>query len=379
MHEKKIKICFVALNIYPLLSNAYPEETIGGAELQQAYIGKTLLQNGFLVSYIVQDYGQPDNENIDGLLIKKTYAPRAGIMGLRFFYPRLFKIWKALVAVDADIYYVRCASFHLGILAFFCRRYKKKFVFAGANDLDFVPDKLRIKLARDRWLYKYGLRRVHKIIVQTETQKKLLLKNFGREGLMIRNLSPQPPRKSGNDKERYILWVSTIRAIKNPLHFVRLAQKMPEEKFIMIGGEDEFQKALYETVVKKAGKIANLTFLGFQPLNKVENYFDACKVFVNTSEYEGFPNTFLQAWRRGIPVISYLDPDRLIVENGLGQIVDCEEKLPQALRKTIADGTRQSETIVDYYRTHHQEGIARQYVDLFGELAAKPVDPMPLN
>jgi hypothetical protein len=53
-------------------------EIIGGVELQQYFVGKGLREKGFGVSYVTRDYGQPDGENVDGLIILKTYEPTEG-------------------------------------------------------------------------------------------------------------------------------------------------------------------------------------------------------------------------------------------------------------------------------------------------------------
>ena len=48
-------------------------------------------------------------------------------------------------------------------------------------------------------------------------------------------------------------------------------------------------------------------------------FFQNVKIFVNTSTYEGFPNTFIEAWKNGIPVISLnVNPDDIITAYSLG-------------------------------------------------------------
>ncbi len=70
-------------------------------------------------------------------------------------------------------------------------------------------------------------------------------------------------------------------------------------------------------------------------LSKVEELFDTAHAFINTSFVEGFPNTFLQAWSRGLPVFSFVDPDDLISDYGLGSKVSSIEEMADVIRKKI--------------------------------------------
>jgi glycosyltransferase involved in cell wall biosynthesis len=359
-----MKICFVALNVYPCLAKKNDIWTIGGAEVQQIYIGRELRNKGYDVSFISLDYGQREEHIIEDFTISKSFKPEDGIFGIRFFYPRLVKIWKALRKANADIYYVRCASFLTGILALFCRIYKRKFIFAAGHDTDFIPHKYRFKTIRDRVLYEFGLRRADSIIVQSAFQKKMLKKNFRKNSIIIRNFDPNNGRLLHNIEKKYILWVSTIRTWKRPFKFIRLAKRFPEEKFVMIGGPDKIDEALFYQVKREAENFGNLQFMGFLPLEETEKYFDKCKVFINTSEYEGFPNTFLQAWRRGIPVISYVDPDNIIRENKLGFAVGSEEELKEALASLITNTSKVNDHIIKYFKKNHSSKSIEQYREL---------------
>lgn len=369
MIPNQMKLCFVALNIYPFLKPSITDEAIGGAELQQIMIGRGLQRFGYDIAYITKDYGQSENEVIDGLKIIKTFKENAGLPYVRFLFPRLYTLWKALLRADADVYYCRAAGFFPGILAIFCRLYKKKFIFAGASDTDFIPKKLLVPSMRDKLLYRYGLKRANKIIVQSYNQKKLLYANMGLHGTVIRNFLDLNPKTTHSLGPKIVLWVSTIRKLKRPLQFISLARAFPHERFVMIGGPDGFEKELYREVIQKCERLPNITFLGFQPLEKTEGYFDQCQVFINTSIHEGFPNTFLHAWCRGIPVISYVDPDNIIRENTLGIVVHEEKELSTALLRILDRDCMDSTSIQKYFNNKHSSSVIGEYCALLEEIS----------
>lgn len=369
-----MKICFVAPMMYPLLSKTCSWENIGGAQLQQLQIGKGLREKGLDVSYVVFDHGQPDMENIDGLTIHKSFSRDEGIRVIRFVYPRLYKIWKALLRADADVYYCRAAGFLLGVLALFCRIYKKQFIFGSAHDTDVIPEKLLVPNKRDKLLYLYGIRKATAIIVQSNHQKQLLWKNFRLKGTVIRNFLYDEIISFPSNDRKTILWVSTIYSWKRPLQFINLAKLFPDEHFVMIGGPYSSEPKLFELVTEQCSQLPNITFLGFQPLEDTERHFSQCKVFVNTSEYEGFPNTFLQAWRRGVPVITYVDPDGIVAANGLGTVVASEEALQEALQDLLKGRHPDPEAIMRYFRANHSNGVVDQYRDLLENIRTCPAE-----
>jgi glycosyltransferase involved in cell wall biosynthesis len=52
---------------------------------------------------------------------------------------------------------------------------------------------------------------------------------------------------------------------------------------------------------------------------------------------EGFSNTMLEAWAHGVPSVSAVDPDGVVVREGLGEVVDGLEGLDSAVRRMLAD------------------------------------------
>jgi glycosyltransferase involved in cell wall biosynthesis len=96
-------------------------------------------------------------------------------------------------------------------------------------------------------------------------------------------------------------------------------------------------ESFYAAVRAEALQIANVTFHGPVPYHQIGEFYERSRVFVGTSEIEGFPNTYLQAWSRGTPVVAFLDPEQLIVRHGMGRAVSSVSELCEAITTLSAD------------------------------------------
>lgn len=306
--EKKPHVCFVAPTTWPVLTGDTEIKVVGGAEVQQSMIMPALAKRGYKVSMISLDYGQPDRVEVQGITVYKAYKPDEGIPVLRFLHPRLTSLWSTLKRVDADVYYQRTAAINTAVMAEFCRRHGKKSIYAGASDVDFLPGEEDIRYARDRKIFEYGVRRVDRIITQNAAQRETLLKNYGRDSNVIQSCYlPKPGAKA--DRAGYVLWVASVRSSKRVELVLEIARRLPNYPFVVIGGPDPVRKDIeyFESMRAIAAKMPNVKMLGFMPFAETESCFNGARVFVNTSLYEGFPNTFVQAWARGIPSVGFVD------------------------------------------------------------------------
>jgi len=328
--ERKTRICFVGFDNYPVLNPEFGGEYVGGESVQQTFLAKGFEKRGYDVSMIVLDVGQPQRHVIENIKVFKTFKQSAGLPMIRFFIPRLTSIWSALRAANADVYYQSCAGMLTGVTAIFCKVHNRKFVFRLAHDSDCIPGEQLIKYWRDRKLYEYGLRTADFIAAQGVNQVALLKEHYGLPSDPINMVVELPDEQHSESKTIDILWVNNIREFKRPELVLELALKIPSRKFVMIGGPVVGCERLYDDIKDRANSIPNLYFAGPVPYHEVNDYFLKSKVFLNTSDSEGFPNSFLQAWVRSVPVVSFFDPDRIIHDKGIG-------RCPKNLREMESD------------------------------------------
>jgi len=321
-----MNICLVGLHNLSALVPQYKHHTVGGEPVQQSLLARALASRGHQVSMVVADYGQADGLQCDGIRTFKAYRPAAGVPVLRFIHPRWTGLWSALRRADADLYYTSCAGMEVGLIALFCRSFGRRLVFRCASDTDCDKSRLLIKYARDRWLYAYGLRRADAILVQSVSQAQVLARSYGLTGRVAGMLVEHPLPNPRRDID--VLWVSNIRQLKRPDRILDLAKQLPQVKFHMVGGALPDEPALYQEVKRAAAARRNVTFHGALSYWDTNDLYGRARLLVNTSDVEGFPNSYLQAWIRGVPVLTLIDPDGVIEREGLGAAARSPEQLP---------------------------------------------------
>jgi len=332
-----MKICFVGLDNLPVLAPEYRRHTIGGESVQQTLLGRALARRGHDVSMVVADYGQKDAAEWEAIRVFKAYRPDAGIPALRFIHPRWTGMWSALTRADADLYYTSCAGMHVGLVALFCRRFGKRFVFRTASDTDCDSSRLLVRFARDRWLYAYGLRRANAILVQSAWQAETLARCYGLVGRAAGMLVEKPLRAVARDID--VLWVSNIRREKRPDRVLELAERLPDVKIHMVGGPLPGEESLFLDISRRATAKDNVSFHGRLSYWDANEQYGRAKLLVNTSDVEGFPNSYLQAWIRGVPVVTLIDPDGVIEREGLGVAARSTAQISGALEHMLGDPT----------------------------------------
>jgi glycosyltransferase involved in cell wall biosynthesis len=332
------RICFVGLGNLSVLAPEYGRHGVGGAELQQTLLARALVAQGYDVSMVVADHGQPDGAAWEGIKTYKAYRPGAGLPVLRFIHPRWTGLWAAMKRARADIYYASCAGALIGQVALFARLNGAKVVFRVASNSDCDPQSLLIRYWRDKRLYRYGLRRADVVLAQTPEQQQALLKNFRRDSRVVASMTDTNGRRLGfAERDIPVLWVGNIRALKRPELLLAAARQLPHLQFHIIGGPVAGHEGVYESVRAAASAVPNVHFHGPVPYHAIGEFYERARVFVGTSEIEGFPNTYLQAWARGTPVVAFLDPEQLIARNGMGRAITSVAQMCEAIAALSGD------------------------------------------
>lgn len=302
-----LNICFVSLPAYGYFKPEFHDDTGGGGAKRQIYLLTTHLAEAHDVAVIVGDYGQPSEEIIDGVSLIKSYTPNEtdNLTALR-------KLWSAMQNVNADIYVFRGGPRKAAIVGALSQLNRKKFVYNIASDQD-AKDYFDRCSSPIQYLFRSVIKRSHKVIAQTDTQQTIFDDRFGKCPVVVPNGYP-PLAEGPCFQGDYFLWVGRIEKLqKQPHIYLELADRLPEEEFLMIGIEDDTEYS--KSIIQRCRSKSNIEFGGRVSPDNIDKYYRDAISLVNTSSYEGFPNTFLESWRCGTPVVSLnVDTGRFISE-----------------------------------------------------------------
>ena len=233
-----------------------------------------------------------------------------------------------------DWLFWECADPLWGALVEIARISRVRTIFHTGFDTDVVPrTALRLELRRRWWpLYAWGLSRTDCIFVQHNGQLSGLKRPWQAKASVLPKVCMLPQGlgdvsvvKPHGDREEYVAWVAMLRQHKRPDVLVEIARRMPHVRFVVCGGRTTYvtSAGFGDRVVNALRALPNVNYRGQVEPDEAMAVIAGAAVFLSTSDGEGFPNTFTQAWSAGTPVVSlHLDPDHLIKRIGMGRVVD---------------------------------------------------------
>jgi glycosyltransferase involved in cell wall biosynthesis len=258
-------------------------------------------------------------------------------------------------------------------------------VWHAANDADVEPG-LKVSnrnILRDRlerMLLSYGIRHADAIVAQTQDQGRLLWQNFGRRpDAVVANFHPDPTESIDKSGPPRVVWIANLKRAKQPDVFLRLANALrdiDEARFVIIGaGAIRTERsAWHESLMRDIARAPNVDYLGPLSQGDVNAELARAHVFVNTSLYEGFANTFIQAWMRKCAVVSLnVNPDRVLDGDSVGFFSGTEEHMASIVRRLITDSSLRNDVAMRahlYAMEFHSMRNACLLEDLMFKVAA---------
>ncbi len=375
-------VCFIS----PLGYGLYRPESgapFGGAEVQFFLLAREMAKDERRQVSVLTTVAQAPGTEAQGPV---TVVRRQGLRRLEsslgpfrcgLGYGQAFRdMYRQLQAIDADVYLHSGSGVEVGAYALICRLLRKRFVYvvASSADLDEPYGKVQGPL---RWLYPLGLRLADAIVCRTDEQRARLRERYGRSAALIRTGHPVPEPSSDPSGTGSILWVGRAHPLKQPDLFLDLAGRLPHERFVMVVMPDPAHPGLSEALSRRAATLPQVTFQEGVAWGESDRVFSQAKLFVNTSTYEGFPNTFVQAAMHRVPILSWLvNPDSVLTAHRIGACADgsFERLVEEAERFAGGDELRREagDRARRYAETHHDvAGSVEAFTDLLRRVAGR--------
>ena len=292
-----------------LALDADAKSVSGGAELQVALLARELAQRGHEVVIVGADEGQQDGRVLDGVRTRTGGKFHTG--GVLDTLSALRRVFALIAEERPDFICVLGWTAWLGFLL----RARAKLIYICGSDAEVDGGYRRANRLRGA-IFERGLRGAAQRFAMSEHQAGFM-RRAGLTCSLYRNLILPRMAPRVVEKDVDFLWVSRCIALKRPQLFLDFAEALPAARCVMIAPPED--RALYESVRARAAGLANVEFHERVPYREVQRFFDRAEVFVNTSEFEGFPNTFIQAGQGGATLLSLLvDPDALLSEHAAG-------------------------------------------------------------
>ncbi|MBP7568872.1 MAG: glycosyltransferase family 4 protein [Acidobacteria bacterium] len=352
-----MKVCIISHFGYGAMAGG-TRGHFGGVERQTTMLARWLAHRGHEVTLLTWDEGQAPELEIDDVLVMRMCRRDTGLPWARFFHPRWTSLARGMRRANAEVYYQNLGDYVTGQVALWCRLHRRPFVYSVASDPDCDAALPKLRSWRERLLYRRGVLDATRIIVQSRRQSEMLQSGFGRPSVVIPMPCPAPPLQPQAPRDTEVprvVWVGRFSPVKRLDLLLEVAALLPSIRFEVAGARDaNWPKS--RALVERAAALPNVTVRGIVPRHQMPAFYRGAVALLCTSTHEGFPNTFLEAWSLGVPVVSTVEPDDLLSRGGLGFRAESAAQLAEGITRLASDRAlwlEMSGNAQAYYRANH--------------------------
>src|SRR5664279_2384637 len=267
-------------------------------------------------------------------------------------------LWRALDKLKKENSIIGLFSFWCGECAFIGKYFGKRNNlkhFAWITGQDARKGNKYIPLIRPQ---------PHELIAMSDFLSKEFYKNYG---IQPQHIIPNgidtslfPPRNV--ERDTTILGAGSLIPLKQYDVFINVVKeiikKMPDAS-AMLCGKGRRQMELQQLIVQQQLQ-NNLVMTGEKPHAAILQLMQRAKIFLHTSNYEGFSTVCLEALYAGCHVISFIKPMQRDIDHW--HIVQTKEEMITKALDLLNDAATQYESVYLY----SMDESAKSVINLFG-------------
>lgn len=307
--------------------------------------------------------------------VVETYNKSEGLPLLKWITARIPSIISGIKKYKPD-YLIRFgAGFESGLAAILGKILKIPVIIRIANDIDTDDRIKKTKSFFDRLMFSYSLKNSFLIVCQNNYQLEQLTKKYPEKKIIVL----KNPFISKHDipilqfnERKYIAWIGIFSRQKNLRLLYEIAKQNVQFEFRVAGKSLPTTVLEVEEDLELLKKLPNVKMAGFLTRKEIPDFLSKAFFLLNTSHYEGFSNTFLEALSAGTPIVTLKqnDPDSFIQNNKLGYIIN--EKGELNIQEILRSWEDKYDSLVkdcrDYLIKHHSpESLAQQLVSYLNQ------------
>ena len=365
-----------------LVTGFYPGKRIGGSEYQTSLLAQGLAAKGHDVVFLASAAGREGRSETDGITLREIPGWReTGWQRHRQLVADVLK------ETESDICYVRLLT-ELSSISVLCQPVHIPVVSASSSLREvsplltgYYPVETFAHLRSGRTVPHLrsfmAIRSSAAHVCNTRALQRRIQRWFPNKPIRtIYNGQPVPlDDELHTQSTGQIIWVNNLKRRKRPHLFIELARRLPEYRFVMVGGKPAGGRYAETLDRMLQAAPANFEYLGSRPLDKVNTLIQASDLLLYTSKAgsEGFGNSFLQAWFRAVPTVSLSCAlDGILARESIGRLCETFEQLVSSVGELMGDETSRLEMgrrARAYAVSHHStEKMVTGYEALFQEV-----------